>query len=166
MNEFSHDIIKIKYVNEGYLPNYPYHQISDREMVYGFIGPEGYFYDNFPMISPDLSQEYYTLVQAIQNALDAYLENDVTIPDWVYSYMLGSAISVNSDERDILYLSKFYGIAQEGGRAVFTPELAQCCLQTSKDWIAKLPSSKINRPPTIFGEPHVIKSLRLSNITI
>ena len=32
-----HDIIKIKYTRLGYLPNYPYHLISDEEMFNAFI---------------------------------------------------------------------------------------------------------------------------------
>ncbi len=33
----THDIIKIQYSREGYLPDYPYHMISDREMFNAFI---------------------------------------------------------------------------------------------------------------------------------
>ena len=32
-----HDLIKIKLVRAGYLPNYPYHLISDKEMCEAFI---------------------------------------------------------------------------------------------------------------------------------
>ena len=36
-----HDIIKIKYTRLGYLPNYPYHLISDEEMFNAFINFNG-----------------------------------------------------------------------------------------------------------------------------
>ena len=34
---FVHDVIKIKYAREGYLPDLPYHLISDEEMCDAFI---------------------------------------------------------------------------------------------------------------------------------
>ena len=34
---YIHDIIKIKYVREGWLPNWPYHLISDQEMCDAFL---------------------------------------------------------------------------------------------------------------------------------
>ena len=34
---YIHDIIKIMYVREGYLPNYPYHLIADDEMMFAFL---------------------------------------------------------------------------------------------------------------------------------
>lgn len=37
---FIHDIIKIKYIREGYLSNIPYHLVSDEEMFYAFRGIE------------------------------------------------------------------------------------------------------------------------------
>ena len=37
---FIHDLIKIKYIREGYLPNYPYHMISDEEVFNAFINPD------------------------------------------------------------------------------------------------------------------------------
>lgn len=40
MMSLVHDLIKIKYVREGYLPNYPYHLISDSEMCDAFINNE------------------------------------------------------------------------------------------------------------------------------
>ena len=47
------DSIKIKYTREGYLPNYPYHMISDEEMFKAFLDVEnqsGFFYDNYPIL--------------------------------------------------------------------------------------------------------------------
>ena len=37
---FVHDIIKINYTRQGYLPYYPYHLISDEEMFEGFMSYE------------------------------------------------------------------------------------------------------------------------------
>ena len=36
-----HDVIKIRLVEDGYLPNYPYHMMSDREMIAAFMGTDG-----------------------------------------------------------------------------------------------------------------------------
>lgn len=82
-----HDLIKIKYVNEGYLPNTPYHQISDNEMLNAFIRNDndwefgedgdvvvsvaelpylhGYFIDTYPCPSDDLLEAYAELVSSI-----------------------------------------------------------------------------------------------------
>ena len=37
----AHDIIKITYVREGYLKNFPHHLISDEEMCVAFIQKVG-----------------------------------------------------------------------------------------------------------------------------
>ena len=106
---FAHDLAKIKLVESGYLPNYPYHLISDKELFDAFMdctNETGYFFDNYPMLRPDLYFVYQQLVLTIQYYLlsAVLLESTgkpVEIPDWVYSYMLGYAISVNSDKKDI-----------------------------------------------------------------
>ena len=43
-----HDTIKIDLIRQGYLPNYPYHMISDIEMCKAFLDVDnhtGAFYD-------------------------------------------------------------------------------------------------------------------------
>ena len=111
---FIHDLIKIKLVDEGYLPNIPYHLISDAEMCNAFIDDSqgvlrGYFIDNYPAYTSDninAVYAYQNLILSIYCYLQLYLQYhkdniEYKIPDWVYSYMLGAVISVNSDKRDI-----------------------------------------------------------------
>ena len=48
---------------------------------------------------------------------------------------------------------------------VFTRQVARRCYHISKDWLKKLPASqKEHRSPTMFGELHVLKSLRLEAV--
>ena len=164
-----HDLIKIQYVREGYLPNYPYHLISDNEMCDAFINNElNYFDVNYPCISDDLKSEYDTLRDAIIYHVSEFkssLESNAVMPDWVYSYMLGTVISVNSetlDKHDLLV-----SLSCDNVDDIFTPKAARTCLKISKEWIKKLPPKKRdNRPPTIFGEPHVIKSIRMGTLDV
>lgn len=69
-----HDLIKIRYVNEGYLPNWPYHMIADDEMCDAFIrleqdinnkglpdGPyyyKGYFFLMYPLLNQCLNSDH------------------------------------------------------------------------------------------------------------
>ena len=48
----------------------------------------------------------------------------------------------------------------------FNAEVAMNCYKISKKWIQKLPSKHAHRPPTMFGETHVTKSLRLDQANI
>lgn len=115
-------------------------------------------------------------VLVLRNMLSASIESEV-IPNWIYSYMLGEVIGQNSAPKDIhdcLVLLNLDNLDDE-----FTPEAASACLRISKQWIRKLPTETAtlrlaedgsdikvtrHRPPTIFGEPHVLKSLRLSAV--
>lgn len=166
-----HTIIKINLSKEGYLPNLPPHLISDSEMCDAFLPKLGsddhenpsYFYDNYPCISDSLSAEYEELVSCIDyhiNQLRQSTQDMYILPDWVYSYMLGRVVSVNSsirDKHDLLVLLNLDNIDDN-----FTEAAALSCLSISREWLRKLPSDRLNhRPPTMFGENHVIKSLRL-----
>lgn len=166
-----HNIIKINYVRDGYLPNHPYHLISDREMFDAFLtrrarsGIVGYFADKYPCVDLSLKLEYEALIDAICYHIDAYLDDKTgtkKVPDWVYSYMIGSTVSVDSDlldRHDLLVLMNLDNVEDE-----ITKEVCENCLEISRDWIKKLPKDKADhRPPTMFGEPHVIKALRLLN---
>lgn len=164
----------MNYVREGYLPNYPYHMISDEEVFNAFLVKEvdsdtggyilsGYFADKYPCVDDSLKIEYNTLVDAIIYHLNKYLEvKDYVyeIPDWIYSYMLGQVIAESSEvieKHDLFVLMNLDNFTD-----TWTKEISQSCLSISKAWVSKLPADKVdNRPPTIFGEPHVIKSLRL-----
>lgn len=163
-----HDIIKMNYVREGYLPNHPYHLISDKEMFDAFLtikgslideNMEGYFFDKYPCIDSRLKDEYNKLIYDILTHIDAFeksTDNSYVIPDWVYSYMLGQCVGPKSDtldRHDLLVLLNLDNIDDE-----ITPDVCQACWSISSKWVSKL---NYKREPTMFGEPHVIKSLRL-----
>ena len=131
-----------------------------------YLSPDCYFSVNYPMLADSLKDEYLNLVEAINYHINTYLESALTadviaIPDWVYSYMLGAVISVNSSQQDIhdmLVLLSLDNLDDE-----FNESILQSCLEISSKWISKLPpAKKVMRPPTMFGEPHVIKSLRIA----
>lgn len=178
---FVHDIIKIKLSREGYLPNYPPHLISDEEMcdaflpyVYDASDPTAgydasmkaslnYFRDKYPLVHPALESEYKLLVSEIAYHIDKLKssnEAEYTLPDWVYSYMIDCVITVSSDQKDKHDLFVMLGVDNLFDE--FNYDCARACYDESRYWLLKLPeSARIHRPPTIFGEPHVIKSLRL-----
>lgn len=185
-----HDIIKIKYSKLGYLPGYPYHLISDEEMFNAFINltdeetdNEYFFEDNYPnpfaeqdlyynkldkdgniISQTSLSGEYEKLKAYIIKVIKTYLEyqgtevaKNYTIPDWIYTYMLGEVVYTNSEYLDIydtLALLHANNIDNN-----FTNQACALCYATSLKYISTLTSGL--RPPTVFGEPHVIKQLRL-----
>lgn len=163
----THDLIKMKYVREGYLPNYPYHLISDQEMFDAFLPHErgGFFSDMYPCKYESLRSSYNDLIAALRYHINNYLTdelNEYEMPDWIYSYMLGVCVTFTSpdlDKHDMLVLAGLDNVDDE-----LTEEVLTYILQVSTDWVAKLPNTKNDhRPPTMFGEPHVIKSLRLMN---
>ena len=195
-----HDIIKIKYTRLGYLPNYPYHLISDEEMFDAFIdlsdssesgsgsssGIERFFDDYYPdpFVKKDiihtgpsgeqisLRSEYYRLKTYIITTINEYIshrgstdQDDYTIPDWIYSYMLGEVVYNHpntpdefeyADMLDLLRLLHSENISNE-----MTPEICELCYEESTKYISTLTTGV--RPPTVFGEPHVIKQLRLES---
>ena len=183
-----HDIIKIKYSKLGYLPGYPYHLISDEEMLNAFINrkaddKEHFFEDNYPnpfleqdliykKLSPQgevisevsLKEEYEKLKSYILSTINTYLEYKGTeveslykIPDWVYSYMLGEVVYNSSQYLDIYDTLSLLGANNIDNK--FTNQSCALCYETSLKYISTLTSGL--RPPTVFGEPHVIKQLRL-----
>lgn len=163
---FIHDIIKINYINEGYLPNYPYHLITDKEMIEAFLKvDEGYFAVNYPCIDDSLADDYAKLLTFITDKLNDYIDNESEIPNWIYSYMVGSVISMNSDPEDVYSLESLLNLDTNLWGSEFNLQLAKECLSVSKDWVKKLPAKYENRPPSMFGELHVIKSLRIDNIS-
>lgn len=158
---FIHDLIKMNYVNEGYLPNYPYHMTSDKEMFNAFFAEGGFFESNYPCVNPELQEQYDILFNYMKSLVDDFMENGTELPGWLYGYMLGSVISVNSPELDIDNLFSLFGMNSNIDNIEFTPELSEKCYLTSKAWVEKQTTRGQNRVPTVFGEPHVIKSLRL-----
>ena len=192
-----HDILKIKYVNLGYIKkNYPYHLISDEEMFNAFIDlgnetfnrtttmvdPDVRFFDDYypnPFAEHDyiyekknsagevveqisLSGEYTRLKSAIIENINYYLQNlgtpaQVVLPDWIYTYMLGEVVYQRSeylDIQDTLALLECSNIDN-----VFTQAACVACYTTSLNYTSTLAIG--TRPPTVFGEPHVIKYLRM-----
>lgn len=164
---FIHNIIKIRYNLIGYLPGHPFHLISDKEMFDAFLNEDGVFNTYYPCPDPELRNAYDALRQYIVQRIDAFLSNNIEIPDWIYSYMLMEPVSYQSDEQDIAYLAEMANVSMAGLIAEFTPALAFACYDISKRWLQKQPAGKVeNRPPTMFGETHVIKSLRLDQANI
>lgn len=174
MDIFIHNVIKIKYIDEGYLPDYPYHLISDEEMFEAFMKVDQenvlqdtcFFKDNYVCLDSVLEEDYVTLADEIRYHIYEYLEdNTYKIPDWVYSYMLGECICDTSpveDRHDYLVLLGLDNVDDE-----MNGEIQARTLEISRGWINKFPSEyKEHRPPTLFGEPHVIKALRLQKVEI
>lgn len=165
----THTIIKMHYIRYGYLPNYPYHLISDKEMFDAFINNEiNYFDDNYPCEFESLRDVYTELKDAIKYHVDKHLDDpyeSYVIPDWVYSYMLGVPVTFDSsdlDKHDLLVLLDMDNLYDE-----ITEPVMKSIYGVSKRWISKLtPTKRDHRPPTIFGEPHVLKSLRLDSADI
>lgn len=160
---FIHDIIKIKYSDDGYLPNYPYHMISDKEMIDAFMHNEtNYFDDHYACDVAELQDAYTTLKDDIEYHLSKYLETDSKheIPSWVYSYMIGSSICEESPQEDKHELLASLNL--DNTYDVITDEALSSIYQVSKKYLAKLPQDKLDhRHPTMFGEPHVLRSLRM-----
>ncbi len=174
MSKLIHDVIKMNLVREGYLPNHPYHLISDVEMIDAFLSVDsegnasGYFADYYPdhRDMPTLHNYHEKLVEGILYHLNKYKDdNTYEIPDWIYSYMIGACVGPKSDtleRHDLFTLLNLDNTDDE-----FTERIHFECYNVSKDWIRKLnPSIQDHRPPTIFGEPHVIKSLRLAQVNV
>ena len=166
---FIHTIIAIQYIDLGYLPNYPYHMITDKEMIEAFIGEGNYFDTMYPCPDESMREAYDALKDAIKSTLNDYLDSNTdvtTIPDWIYSYMLGNVTTFDSDPEEIEYLYELTGIEPAESYDTFDKYLAQECLCVSTEWLKKQSSRTYKRVPTMFGEAHVIKSLRLTSADI
>lgn len=174
MSSMIHDIIKMNYIRIGYLPDYPYHLISDKEMCDAFLNDDGFcfFKDNYPCIDSGLQEEYDELVNNIKWHLEklkafesksASSKEYYVLPDWVYSYMLGSTIGVKSDKLDIHDMLVMMDM--DNLDDVFTTQIARRCYNISQSWLKKIPTAqKDHRSPTMFGELHVLKYLRLNSV--
>lgn len=174
--EFIHDLIKIKYTDDGYLPDWPYHEISDSEMCDAFLkerfdddddvkitDSESYFFNNYPLLTEALQPAYNQLVKNLTYWLDkckSSQEDIYIMPDWVYQYMLGTVISVNSDQRDkheiLVYLDvdnldDDWTVDAE----IETYKISQKCLAQIHDLD--------HRSATMFADPLVHRYLRLTD---
>ena len=155
---------------EGYLPDYPYHLISDDEMFDAFIyNGVNYFDSNYPCPNNRFYEKHQELKKWIsyhiamhrQTRNKSRLADRYTIPDWVYSYMVGAVIGPQSpieDRHDLFVLLHLDNLDDEFNEAIYNE-----IYRVSEMWTYKLKSKDRKvRPPTMFGEPHVIKSLNLS----
>lgn len=174
-----HDIIKIRFSELGYLPNIPYHLISDDEMCDAFIlrDPQDkpcYFYDYYPCVDDSLKSKYDALVEAIHYHIDQFKQSsdpNKALPLWIYSYMNGATIGPQSDPLDIHDLILPLGCDNMDDE--FNIQCANACYNASQAWLMKTTKRYAQledgttidtRPPTIFGEPHVVKYVRLLDV--
>ena len=165
-----HDTLKIRYVQEGYLPDYPYHLVSEEEMIDAFVfNKSNYFADNYPLPCSELETEYNELKSHIQHHCIQYKkDNSYTLPDWVYSYMLGIVIGPESNQKDVhdlLVLLNLDNLYDE-----FTLPIYRSIFDVSGKAL-KYSQIRDNfndnyRPPTMFGEPHIVKYLRLEQVRV
>lgn len=110
-----------------------------------------------------LSDEYSHLKDYIIKVINAHLEYAGTevaslysIPNWIYTYMLGEVVYQNSSYLDIYDTLALLNCSNTDNK--FTNIACAHCYATSLKYIS---STSGVRPPTVFGEPHVIKQLRL-----
>ena len=150
-----HDNIKITYVEEGYLPNWPYHLISDEEMMNAFFsaGREGdklvldsncFFANKYPLLDDndtEMSSHYQDLLEALNYFKGVFLSSisssgeGCELPNWVYSYMLGTVISVDSDVLDIHDL--LVALGKDNIDDIFTKCASSACYEVSSKWVSK-----------------------------
>ena len=174
---FVYDLIKIMYSERGFLPNFPYHLISDREMFNAFLYTEYNFFDfSYPNLLSETvlgDTPYNNLKKAIGYHVDKAIETADTDtpyipPDWIISYMLGTPISVRSTQYDVSYLQRLFGLPYNND--VFDTLTSYNCYYESLRWLQKNTQKEYAeykgetidiRPPAVFGEPHVVKSGRI-----
>lgn len=165
-----HDIIKIRLSEEGFLPDFPYHLISDQEMVDAFMyNDENMFDVYYPCPAESLTDVYNTLRSFIGSCLSNYLEHGTRIPDWVYSYMLGQVVNVESSQKDIhdvLVLLNMDNLYDEFDVPIYKAIYEVSCkaLGSTVHKDTEVGSNNY-RPATIFAEPHIIKYLRLEQVS-
>ena len=161
------DNIKIRYSQEGYLPNYPPHLISDEEMCDAFINNSiCYFDDNYPLINPGLIQEYRVLKASIRYHISRFLDIDSSdwsdLPAWVYSYMMGQVVGPNSTDADRHYF--LVGIGYDNIDDEITSGSQVACYKMSKQWVDKL--SSVYRTPIEFEYDEQVFTAELKNGTL
>jgi len=183
-----HDLIKLRYTGDGWLPNWPPHLISDEEMCDVFfrctqdqvdrrgnpIGAytyKGLFFLEYPLLDKCLNSEtqvcpfcqritfcincqrcrrchprclvgsnkaYSSLVKAIHYHITAFKQREFPeerMPDWIYSYMLRSVISINSDIPDIHDLICPLGV--DNIDDYFEGDQSVACFRASDDWLRR-----------------------------
>lgn len=160
-----HNIIKIMYSEMGFLPDYPYHLISDKEMFDAFLRQDGFFATYYPCPDSEFDEAYSKLLNFIMDAVTEFQQQGTPLPDWIYSYMIMRPVTYESPESEIDYICEMANIEKPDVLATFTLQVAETCYEVSKKWLTKIPSAS-RRPPTMFGETHVTKSLRLTQANV
>ncbi len=132
------------------------------------------FKDYYPLVIDEEDTMYETylnyyreLIENISWHIEQYklslqTTGQAELPDWIYSYMNQSVVSVNSSQRDKHDL--LVALTVDNIDDIFTPIAQKACYAVSYEWLKKLPSSqRIHRSPTLFGAPHVVKALRVKS---
>ena len=178
------DNIKIKYSELGYLPNYPPHLISDKEMCDAFLYNDiSYFYDTYPLnlfdfegatdeeleLNNELLKAYSGLVAVIKYYIDKFLDKDSDdwedLPHWVYSYMLGHTVNKNShhkDRHDLLVLLEYIYADVDNIEDELTPLSELACLEVSTRWINKVASKSNTYIDYVYEFPDGLQSIPIS----
>lgn len=162
------DNIKIKYSEEGYLPDYPPHLISNKEMCEAFLPSDAtmqkaqesgqdiwsYFQDIYPLANESLANEYNLLVNAIKYHFVRFLTTIdsfyLDLPNWVYSYMLGHVVNQQSSQEDRHYFLS--GIGMDNIDDIIDEAVQLKTYQFSQRWYNKLSkSSKLEKKSDILS---------------
>ena len=140
---------------DSYYPN----PFAESDMYYEKKNAMGEVIDRI-----SLSGEYTKLRNDIIARIKDYLKYagtaeaaDHVLPDWIYTYMLGEVVYQQSEYLDIYDTLALLGCSNLDNE--FTQEACYTCYVTSLGYVSTLTTG--SRPATVFGEPHVIKSLRL-----
>ena len=120
------------------------------------------FRDYYGLPDKALEKQYRDLVSGIVEQLILFeqsMEDGRKLPDWVLSYMNLTTIGAHSEYLDVDGMLMLMGLNMI--EPEFTPAVSARCYEISVEWLKK--TNNGNRPATIFGEPHIIKYLRLQN---
>lgn len=128
--------------------------------------PIFFFKDYYPKLdglSDKLISVYYQLKRDIKYHLKNFLnshDDKRKLPNWVYSYMLGVPLSVKSPKDDIHDFLVIVG--NDNIDDLYLSSTADISYDLSIRYLMKYPVEDLDRrPPTIYGEPHVLRYANL-----
>lgn len=192
VSNYIHDIIKIKYTDLGYLPDYPYHLLSDSEMCDAFLPkaiPDDvelkdfnefvddiscYFYDNYYIhLTEDENAEdndmlrifgyYKTLTQNLKYWLDKCKAN---LND---SYTMPNWVyqymngTVLGEDRNVNDMHQFLvDIDDDNLDDEYNESIYQQCYNLSYKCLSRIKDLD-HRSPSIFVDPTILRYVRLVN---
>lgn len=119
-----------------------------------------------PDVQSVLTSAYRVLVEGLVHQLDTYkasVDDNKVLPNWVYSYMLCSTLTYTSPTLELHDLQSLMNTQKHSD--VFDTVTALNCYECSKVWVSRH-AQRGARCPTIFGEPHVLKYLRLKSAAV